>query len=510
MRHHLTVQLFPLLLLAALPLRAAYVPGELLYRNTFTQQELPLKNTPKGIVRERGCAPGKLDAIRFSSKTYQDLLLKIPLDPRKIKGPIRFEAWTKSSTETNPGKAYWGTKLQLVVKAKGKYTYPETPRNESGSWKKVYKDLVIGPDTEELTLRFGLEQCKGSYSVADFRIYRLDFVADSEISIDRTSHWKAADALPKGSGARTKYRGFMSGNDLSEQAIATLKQWNANLLRFQMLPGKRDVSTEAKYLAWIDDEIRELDRILPLLGPDFKVIIDLHRGPGSRINNVGGNLIGKDWNQPLLLKTWNKLARHYRGNPQIYGYDILNEPAPESRVENPADHPWPAIAQETVDSIRKIDPDTPIIIAWHGMPPFLLKGRNLIYSPHFYTPLAYTHQGILNQFKVHYPGIAGNTYYDRKRLKLSLAEIIRFSQKHHLKILIGEFSVINDAPGAEQWIRDAISLFEEYGWDWCYHAFREWPPWSIEHANRYQPSADNPRKQVLLKALSRNAAPGKK
>ena len=178
---HLTVQLFPLLLLAALPLRAAYVPGELLYRNTFTQQELPLKNTPKGIVRERGCAPGKLDAIRFSSKTYQDLLLKIPLDPRKIKGPIRFEAWTKSSTETNPGKAYWGTKLQLVVKAKGKYTYPETPRNESGSWKKVYKDLVIGPDTEELTLRFGLEQCKGSYSVADFRIYRLDFVADSKI-----------------------------------------------------------------------------------------------------------------------------------------------------------------------------------------------------------------------------------------------------------------------------------------------------------------------------------------
>jgi len=30
-------------------------------------------------------------------------------------------------------------------------------------------------------------------------------------------------------------------------------------------------------------------------------------------------------------------------------------------------------------------------------------------------------------------------------------------------------------------VRDCINLFEEFGWDWSYHAFREWNGWSVEH-----------------------------
>ena len=70
---------------------------------------------------------------------------------------------------------------------------------------------------------------------------------------------------------------------------------------------------------------------------------------------------------------------------------------------------------------------------------------------------------------------------------------------------MGEFSAVAWAPGAADWLRDAISLFEEYGWDWTYHAFREWPPWSVEHegpdAAHMAPSADNPRKRALLDGL---------
>ena len=54
-------------------------------------------------------------------------------------------------------------------------------------------------------------------------------------------------------------------------------------------------------------------------------------------------------------------------------------------------------------------------------------------------------------------------------------------------------------------LRDCIALFEEYGWDWTYHAFRERNGWSVEHegpdARHMVPSADNPRRRALLDGL---------
>ena len=62
------------------------------------------------------------------------------------------------------------------------------------------------------------------------------------------------------------------------------------------------------------------------------------------------------------------------------------------------------------------------------------------------------------------------------------------------------------------WIRDCIELFEEYGWSWCYHAYREWPAWDVEYTNApdweigkwIRAEVDTARKRELLKGLSRN------
>ena len=63
------------------------------------------------------------------------------------------------------------------------------------------------------------------------------------------------------------------------------------------------------------------------------------------------------------------------------------------------------------------------------------------------------------------------------------------------------------AEGAAQYLDDLISLFEEYGWDWSYHAFREYPGWSVEHEasdyNHYRKAEkDTDRKKVLLKGFA--------
>ena len=83
-----------------------------------------------------------------------------------------------------------------------------------------------------------------------------------------------------------------------------------------------------------------------------------------------------------------------------------------------------------------------------------------------------------------------------------------FQLKYNVKIYVGEFGCVAWAKGAEQWFKDWISIYEEYGWDWTYHAYREALLWSVEHAGssrrEMKPAPDTPRKQVILNALKRN------
>ena len=95
--------------------------------------------------------------------------------------------------------------------------------------------------------------------------------------------------------------------------------------------------------------------------------------------------------------------------------------------------------------------------------------------------------------------------WDKEFLRRQLQPVRDFQRKHKARIYVGEFSAVAWAEGADQYLADCISLFEEYGWDWTYHAFREWHGWSVEHegpdAQHLVLSTDNPRKRVLLKAF---------
>ena len=49
---------------------------------------------------------------------------------------------------------------------------------------------------------------------------------------------------------------------------------------------------------------------------------------------------------------------------------------------------------------------------------------------------------------------------------------------------------------------DVTEIFEEYGWDWSYHAFREWSGWSLEHSDNEadtQPVAMPPERQKVIR-----------
>ena len=108
-----------------------------------------------------------------------------------------------------------------------------------------------------------------------------------------------------------------------------------------------------------------------------------------------------------------------------------------------------------------------------------LPYSNLVYSFHFYEPYNLTHQGLYNNREViTYP----NAGWDKSRLSKTLEPARVFSAKYKVPVLVGEFSIVRWAPGnsVQNYLHDAIDLFEKEGWPWIYHSFRESPAWDAE------------------------------
>ncbi len=216
-----------------------------------------------------------------------------------------------------------------------------------------------------------------------------------------------------------------------------------------------------------------------------------------------------------FAEVWRRIAERFKGHPAIYGYDLVNEPLQTT----PAPYTLLHVQLAAARAIREVDPDAPIIVAANGygspdgfktLSPLAMD--NIIYQPHCYAPGAFTHQGVGSKKREGFePYPNPEKGWDKEYIRKQLAPVREFELKHHARIFVGEFSAITWAPGADAYIRDCIEIFEEYGWDWCYHAFREWDGWSVEKTwngikdgrDVFVPSDDNPRKRALLEGFRR-------
>jgi hypothetical protein len=318
--------------------------------------------------------------------------------------------------------------------------------------------------------------------------------------------------------ARPRLRGVMSpGGDMTEDGFRTLADWGATLLRFQMVrdwhavDGNRDL---AEYDRWLEGRLDHFDKIiLPLAQKyDIMVVLDLHVPPGGRDPGLETNMFYDDKFADHFVELWRKIAKRFKGRKGIYGYDLINEPCQRRPTSGGCD--WWSLQRRAAEAIRAEDPDTPILVesnqwdspeAFRYMSPLALT--NVIYEVHMYAPDDFTHQRVLGTrpWTVAWPNAEKG--WDREYLRKVLQPVRDFQLKHGARIYVGEFSTICWAPGAGNYLRDCIALFEEYGWDWTYHAFREADVWNVEKVRnadgKYVPSADNPRKRALLEGFSR-------
>jgi endoglucanase len=286
-----------------------------------------------------------------------------------------------------------------------------------------------------------------------------------------------------------QHGGFRGANVMQAQCtvedLGVLRSWGANLAE---IPVSNVYAPTAPY-AFQPENLAKLDRAVQAAEQaGLYVALTCREGPGRPDFNRSHEIWRDAAVQEAYAKMWREIASHYRGRASIVGYDLMCEPHPDQEASQPLGD-WNVLAQKITVAIRAVDERTPILVnssGWAYPQQFeVLRPTGdprTVYTVHFYDPHYYTHQKPGD--KVVYPGfqVPGKEAetWSKAVLEAKLAPVRAFQQKHHLPIFVGEFGCARYAPGVEQWLRDQIGLYEQYGWSWAYWAFREWDVMNIE------------------------------
>jgi endoglucanase len=171
-----------------------------------------------------------------------------------------------------------------------------------------------------------------------------------------------------------------------------------NVVRFYM--NYKTFESDAapgQYLAegwrWLDDNVAWARR------SGVYLILNMHVPPGG-FQSLGA---GKGlWNRPdvqeRFIRLWTEIARRYRDEPTIAGYDLLNEP-----FVTRAKTQWQDLANRLAAAIRAVDPGHILFVErlnsvagdWSEDADrnfVKIADPNTVYEFHFYKPFHFTHQ----------------------------------------------------------------------------------------------------------------------
>ncbi|BAV96938.1 cellulase family glycosylhydrolase [Lysobacter enzymogenes] len=134
------------------------------------------------------------------------------------------------------------------------------------------------------------------------------------------------------------YRAWLD-NYVTKDDIDALAAWGFNSVRLPMHYELYTLPTAQEPVAgqqtWREDGFRRTDELIAWAKANgMYVILDLHAAPGGQGNDL--NISDRDPAQPSLwddaahrdktVALWRELARRYRDEPAVAGYDLINEP----------------------------------------------------------------------------------------------------------------------------------------------------------------------------------------
>jgi len=174
-------------------------------------------------------------------------------------------------------------------------------------------------------------------------------------------------------------------NKFSEQDFIDVKSLDADVIRLPVafhnfILDEKTHTLEPELLKYLDTVADWAQK------HQIYLIIDNHSF--HPVNPTDDNI------DKILIPVWEQIARYFKDRGKYVLYEVLNEP------HGITDERWGKIQQKTVEAIRKIDKEHPIIVGGTNYNSIekLFKipkytDKNLIYTFHFYDPHIFTHQG---------------------------------------------------------------------------------------------------------------------
>ncbi len=267
-----------------------------------------------------------------------------------------------------------------------------------------------------------------------------------------------------------------------------------------------------------------LDRLLVMIyKADMFAVISFRTGPGRSEFTFVSDGLG-DWFDESYLNDsvwqdeeaqtawaamWAYTAERYKDNPIVAGYDLMVEPNSNETgshyvhdrldIWDPEEfyaeyggtlYDWNQLYPRIIAAIRKVDPDTPILVGGNGYSgvewlPYLkvVKDKRVVYMIHQYLPSQYTHQEP-DSVQCSYPGLCDTNWDGQKEqlnkgwLETLLSAIDTFTAKYRVPVAVNEFGVVRWVPGAAQFMDDEMGLFEEKGMNNALWEWQVWEPFS--------------------------------
>jgi endoglucanase len=182
------------------------------------------------------------------------------------------------------------------------------------------------------------------------------------------------------------------------------------------------------------------------------VILDMHAAPGGQTGTNIDDSYGYPWlyespkEQAHLIAVWQRIARRYRDNKTVLGYDLLNEPIPHYPSLRPLNEKLEPLYNKLTAAVRDVDPNHILFLGgaqWDtnfGVfgPPF---DKNTAYTLHKYW------------MKVEQPAIQN---------------FVDFRDKYNVPLWLGE-----SGENTDEWIAEFRQLLEKNDIGWAFWPYKK-------------------------------------
>lgn len=272
-----------------------------------------------------------------------------------------------------------------------------------------------------------------------------------------------------------------------------LKGLGVNLLRIPF--NYRYFLDDQNPHSYKEDGFKYLDHVVSLCEKyQIYAVLDLHATPGGQ---------NPDWHCdtrsgiPMLweygvfrdsvIGLWKHIAAHYRDQPWIAGYDLINEPSmvPDAAVFN-------EFYRNVVSAIREVDPDHVIFIEGNRFSTDFsmveaVDDPQVAYTFHFYP--------FVDNPDVLSPEMKRET---RKRLIAeTFGQLVSIREKYQKPVWCGEFGLDLNPDGIElqaEIIEDMLELCQQHDVSWALWAYKDAASMGIVF-----PNTDTPWRKLTAK-----------